>query len=139
MASLKAIRDAIKETVESAIPSITCYDTVPESPNLPAVIVQPAVGDFNVAFGRGTDRWEFDLIVLVSWGESDVAQDELDGYISGAGETSIRQAIFNARKLGLTDTDASVSAMSEYGGKTAAAMDHLGAVLRLVVVTSGTA
>lgn len=139
MASLKQIRDAIKTTVESAVPAMHGYDTVPESPNLPAFVVQPIDSDFHITMARGTDTWNFDLVVLVSWGDSDLAQDELDGYISGAGAASIRQAVFNARTLGLAGTDATVSGVTEYGVKTAAAVEHLGAVLRLTVHTSGTA
>lgn len=138
MASVTEIRDAIKTTIGAAITSLHIYDTVPDSPELPALIVQPTLSDFHVAMGRGTDRWEFDLIVLVSWGDSDLAQDQLDGYITGAGASSIRQAVFNARTLGLTAVDATIAGLSEYGIKTAAAIDHVGAVLRLVVHTSGT-
>lgn len=138
MASVTEIRDAIKTTIGAAIPTLHGYDTVPDSPELPALIVQPAGSNFHVAMGRGTDRWDFDLLVLVSWGDSGLAQDQLDGFITGAGASSIRQAVFNARTLGLTGTDATVAGLSEYGIKTAAAIDHVGAVLRLTVLTSGT-
>lgn len=139
MATLTAIRDAIKTTVGAAITTLHIYDTVPESPELPALVIQPVGSDFNRAFGRGLDGWEFDLVVLVSWGDSDLGQDQLDAFVNGSGSSSIRQAVFNASTLGLANTTANVSGMTEYGIRTAAGIDHIGAVLRLVVHSSGTA
>lgn len=140
MASLSAVRDGVKATLASAITDLHVYDTVPERPNLPAVIVQPVSADFTVAMGRGTDTWEFDLSVLVSAGDIGVGQDALDGYVSGAGARSVRQAVFNARTLGLADTDAHVARMDRYGMQfEAAGVDHVGATLRLIVHTKGTA
>jgi hypothetical protein len=139
MATLKDIRDAIKTTLEAAITSLTVYDTVPDTVNLPAVVVKPVLSNFHLAMGRGSDQWEFDLEVLVSTADLDLGQDALDGFVTGAGSDSIRQAVFNARTLGLSGTDASVSGLTEYGMQTAADIPHIAAVLRLVVVTSGTA
>lgn len=141
MASLEQIRDGIKTTIETAITTLHVYDTVPDSANvLPAVIVVPFTSDFEVAMSRGVDTWEFDLWVLVSMSEMGIKQDSLDAYVSGAGSSSIRQAIFNARTLGLSGTDAHVSQMLEYGARFATAgYPHLGARLRLLVHTPGTA
>jgi len=141
MASLEQIRDGIKTTIEAAIPSLHVYDTVPDSANvLPAVIVVPFTSDFEVAMGRGLDTWEFDLWVMVSTSEMDIRQDDLDAYVSGAGSDSIRQAIFNNKTLGLPNTNAHISQMLEYGARFATAgYPHLGARLRLLVHTPGTA
>jgi hypothetical protein len=141
MSSLSVIRDAIKSTVGTAIDALSVYDTVPESPNLPALVVMPAedAADFQTAMGRGLDTWNFDLFVLCSYAEAELGQDALDSYVTGAGATSIREAIFNAKALGLTDCSAHVASVRNYGARFAAAgIDHVGAVLRLVVLTSGT-
>jgi hypothetical protein len=141
MSSLSAIRDAIKATVGAAIDALTVYDTVPGSPNLPAVVVIPAAdaADFQVAMGRGVDQWNFDLIVLCSYAEAELGQDALDSYVTGAGDSSIREAVFSAKTLGLTDCNAYVESVRDYGARfPAAGIDHVGAVLRLVVLTSGT-
>lgn len=141
MATLEAIRDGIKTTIETAITTLHVYDTVPDSANvLPAVIVVPFTSDFEVAMSRGTDTWEFDLWVMVSMSEMGIKQDSLDSYVSGAGISSIRQAIFNNKTLGLAGTNAHVSQMLEYGARFATAgYPHLGARLRLLVHTPGTA
>jgi hypothetical protein len=140
MAGLAAIRDAVKTTLESTIASLTAYDTVPEASNLPAACVVPDTADFDIAMGRGTDTWTFDLYVLVSSADMDLAQDQLDGFVTGAGANSIRAVIYANQTLGLSQVNAHVSRMSEYGAKfRQSELDHVGAVLRLVVHTTGTA
>lgn len=140
MASLESIRDGIKTTLESAVGVLTAYDTVPDVTNLPAVVCVPDTADFDVAMGRGTDTWEFDLYVLVGTADMGLGQDALDGFITGAGPNSIRAAVFANRNLGLGDCNATITGMSDYGAKFAMAdLQHLGAILRLVVHTSGTA
>jgi hypothetical protein len=140
MSSLQAIRDAIKATVEAQIPGVFGYDTVPEVANLPAVVAMPDSADFAVAMGRGADTWELDLAVMVPWTDSDVSQDALDQLVTGAGPKSIRQVIFQNKTLGLNDVNAFISGMSDYGTAfEMASVEHLGAKLRIVVHTSGTA
>jgi len=140
MSSLQAIRDAIKSTIDGNIPDVEVYDTVPDVAHAPAVVVWPDTASFQQAMGRGLDRWEFDLYVLAQRAIADEGQDDLDSYVTGAGGNSIRQVIFQNKALGLSDVDAHVSGMSQYGARfEAAGIEHIGAVLRLVVLTSGTA
>lgn len=140
MASLKAIRVAAKATIETHIPDLTGYPTVPEAVQVPAFVVEPAPpADFLVAMGRGVDTWNFDVHILVASSDAGLGQDELDDYITGAGAKSIRQVIFNNRTLGLTDTDAHIAQLIAYGGQfESAGIAHIGATLRLVVHTPGT-
>jgi len=138
MASLQEIRDAVKTTLESNVASLSAYDTVPEAVNLPAVVLVPDKASFVMAFDRGTDSYEFDLAVLVSFGDADIAQDSLDDYVTGSGSKSIRQAIFNNKTLGLSDVNAHISEMSDYGSSfEMSSLQHIGAKLRLVVYTKG--
>jgi hypothetical protein len=140
MAALEDIRQAITDTLDT-IPGLRVTATVPDVANLPAVVILPRTTNFDMAFGRGFDEYEFDLAVLVSRAEPRTGQDALDAFITGAGSSSIRQTVFNNRTLGLSDgTQAHVSRMSDYGTQfPAAGVDHIGAVLRLVVQTIGTA
>jgi hypothetical protein len=139
VASLAQIRTALRDTVVAAIPALTGYDTIPGSPNLPAFAVIPVEADFTVAMGRGVDTWQLDVFVLVSSSDEGLGQTQLDLFVSGAGSSSVRQAVFAARGLGLTDTDAHIAAMTGYNlAFSAAQVDHIGATLRAVVHTSGT-
>jgi hypothetical protein len=141
MATLAAVRTAVASTLTAALGAGTqVYDTIPGQPVVPCVCVVPDTANFDVAMGRGTDTWEFDLIVLVPSGDNEVGQSRLDPYVTGSGDLSIRQAIFTTRTLGLSNTDAHVSRMSDYGGSFEAVdVDHIGARLRLIVHTRGTA
>ena len=140
MASLEAIRTGLKTTIEAAIAGFQVHEKVVAKPVPPCLIVLPADADFAVAMAKGTDTWNFDLIVLVPTADLIVGQTLLDPYVTGAGPSSIRSTIFAARTLGLTGTDAWIAAMTEYGGTYEyGGNSHIGATLRLVVHTTGTA
>ncbi|MFI6737440.1 hypothetical protein ACIBI9_31330 [Nonomuraea sp. NPDC050451] len=132
-------------TIQTGIPGIKCYRNIPENALvLPAVIVQPVTADFDVAFGRGTDQIDFTLLVLVAYNHLEVAQDNLDPYLSGSGSKSIRECIWNNKTLGLEgDVNAHISRMYDYGKRyngegQGQAIEQLGARLDLVVYTRGT-
>lgn len=140
MAGLGAIRDAIRTTITSNISGVEVHDTVPDVAVTPAVVIFPVESDFTTAMGRGTDRHEIDLYVLCQRAVADEGQDALDAYVTGAGSSSIRQVIFQNPTLGLASTDVTVTGMRGYGGSfETARVDHIGAILRLLVVTPGTA
>jgi len=139
MASLAAIRTAVKTTLAAEIPTLHRYDKIAAAVNTPAVVVQPATTDFLVAMGRGTDTYYLDLHVIVAESDEIVAQAQLDEYVTGAGSNSIRAAVFATRALGLASTDAHIAAMTAYGVQfESAPLAHIGATLRLVVHTKGT-
>lgn len=140
MSSVAQIRTAMKTTITTAISGLFGYDQVPEVVNLPAVVVVPRSSDFAAAMGRGLDVHEFDVIVLVSRRDDGLAQTDLDAYVTGAGSSSIRQAIWNARTLGLSDADAHVYGMESYGAEwDIGTLNHVGAVLKVRVSTTGNA
>jgi len=141
MASLSAIREALKATLVDAVTDIHGYANVPEVSNLPAVVVAPRSAEFQVAMARGMDVYMLDLIVLVSRRDDDLAQYDLDEYVTGAGVKSIRQAVWNNRTLGLADTEASVTGWrpDSYGAQfNIGDLDHVGVVLTVRVSTPGT-
>lgn len=141
MASLAQIRTALVLTIKAALgPSvINGYANVPESVVTPAFMAVPRTTDFQRAMGRGLDAYTLDVVVLISRADDQLAQDALDDFVNGFGPKSIRQAVFNARTLGI-GVDASVTGMTDYGGTfTIGAIDYVGARLNVEVLTSGTA
>jgi hypothetical protein len=140
MPTLTEIRTAIDNTVQHAIPGLRGFNEVTDVTQLPAMVVMPArdTADFTGAMGRGLDIWRFDLYLLVQRGESTVAQAALDKYVSGSGDRSLRQVFYENPSLGLDDTDAMCEGVREYGGKfQTARIEHIGAIVRLTVRTSG--
>jgi hypothetical protein len=99
----------------------------------------PRTSDFTGAFGRGLDTHIFDVIVLVSRRDDQLAQADLDPFVNGFGASSVRQAIFNTRDLGI-GVDATVTGMSDYGASfEVGQLDNVGARLAVQVLTSGNA
>lgn len=140
MASLAEIRSALAAAIEAAVADLTGYETVPESVNAPAFLVVPRLSNFETVFGRGTDQHIFDVIVLVSRRDDELAQLDLDPYVTGAGSSSIRQALWNDRTLGGVVDEARVTGMTDYGATFPVGLvDFVGARLTVEVMASGTA
>lgn len=143
MAELMAIREAIKTTIEANITGMKVYTTLPNVATVvPATLIEPNDSDFYQAMGRGTDKHEFTLLVLVSYNDLEVAQHNLDPYISGSGSSSIREVIWNNRDLGVEGYNASVGSMFDYGMRFSGSHmgrghEQFGARLSLTVYTRG--
>lgn len=139
MPSLSELREALATTITDAIEELTGYEVVPEGANPPAFIVVPRSTDFQRAFGRGLDAVSLDVLVLVSRRDDALAQYDLDPFVSSAGTSSIREAIWNNRTLGIADIEATVTSMTDYGQVVAfAGTEYLTARLTVEVLTSGT-
>jgi len=140
VAALQQVRDGIKTTLENNISGLRVYDVVPDyALNFPVAIVLPVNINFNIAMQRGTDQYTFDILVAVERGNSRTAQDKLDQYITGQGSSSLRQAIFNNRTLGLDNTDATITGVSNYAADVNLnGIDAIGANVSLEVYTKGT-
>ena len=65
MASFSTIRSAIKTTLADNISGLRVYDTIDDMINVPACVVVPTSIDFNEAMARGTDKYDFEVLVVV--------------------------------------------------------------------------
>lgn len=136
MASLSDIRAALTSYVQAAPYSLKMCPEVPALTTAGAIIMKPATADFDMAYARGLDRWDFDLIIVIGGADIVLMQKRLDGYIDGGGDQSIRKLIFNNNTLGFTDgTKAHVAGLASYGPRADAGYDHVAATLRLNVHT----
>ena len=138
MASLPAIKDAIKAVLDAALDGVNLYDFVPDNPTFPAICPLLNLIDFDVAFGRGIDTFEFELLVLTSRGSDRAGQDKMDQLVDGKGALSIRQVIFQNQTLGGVVDNAHVAGLIDYRPTDVAGVSVYSARLRLVVLTSGT-
>lgn len=141
MASLAAVRDAIKSTIDAAaITGLRCYDTAPDAPQFPCVVIIPSDATFDQTFGRGQDEYTFDLDVMAQGTSERAGQDQLDALISGVSGSSVRAAIWSTPTLGLVSTASRVTGFRDYGvALDAAGARYFRAVLELTVQTKGTA
>ena len=78
--------------------NVMVYELVPAHPTVPCIIIYPPdTIDYMVA--RATDLAVFSVLVLV--GPRDpTSQEVLEGFMSGAGDLSIREALYTDRTLG---------------------------------------
>jgi hypothetical protein len=137
VATLAQIRDGVKTTLEAAISGLKVYPRIQSVNVLPAVVVYPAEVDPLVTSGRASVSWQLDLYVLTSAGETEISQYRLDELIDTGGARSVIAALFGT-DLGLPDTDCLVTGISGYGTAYESVVpDHVGAVLRLLVHTTG--
>lgn len=144
MATLGEIRAGIKQAIQAEIDGMNVYNNVNDAVNSPACVVMPdpkEAAQFTKAMARGHDEWFINVYILVARTEAQDAQNKLDRYVSGAGQNSVRQAIYTHGDLFLEDgTDATPLSINGYGGSfDVANTNYVGAVLRLSVITPGTA
>lgn len=132
-ATLTDIRNAMATTLKNSINiRINTYAVVEDVGDLPAIVIEPYTANFEGAFQKGWDTWDFNLYVLVSRADAVSAQKLLDQLLSGHGENSIREVLHGCPDLGLSDpVDTTVYEMKGYGGAfTWYGVPHIGAILR---------
>lgn len=111
-ASVSAIRSGLATNLATISGLRTKY-RVPEVVNPPMAVVMPASIEFDKAFGRGLDSYEFNVVVFVERMDSRSAEDLLDGYAAPAGATSIKAALESNKTLSGTCSDLRVTSMRE--------------------------
>lgn len=133
--SLSEIRGALKRTIAQS--GLHVYETVPDVTNSPAAVIMPDVADYQGAMRMGGDEYTFDVAIVVAAHNIRDAQDQLDKFVTGQGEKSIREFLFRNSSLGLDDVDCSVKGFRGYGGNfKGATTNFVGAVLRVRVVVT---
>ncbi len=63
-------------------------------PTLPAALISlPAKGNYSLTYGQGMDTFQLDIVVLVSKVVDRAARNALGPFISGDGESSVRNRL----------------------------------------------
>lgn len=150
MASVQEMRNALVSAITSEIPELFSYPSIDAVVQVPCIIVSVLKADYAVSVQRGfqtavmsmgldgLQEWTFELYVLVNVQDMQTSYSELDQYVGGTGDKSIRQAIFNNDTLGGVVEDCMVLTMDQYGGQYALTkIPHTGARLTIKVLTSG--
>ena len=90
--TVSTVRDNLK-TQLSSISGLRIYDTVPDSINVPAAVVGMLDMDFDATMNRGYDRATLDIILITGRMSERSAQNTLDTYLSGSGNSSIKTVV----------------------------------------------
>lgn len=93
------VREGLKKNL-SSIKGLRCYDTIPDLPQPPAAVVGQLDFSFDLNNARGLDQANLDIYVLVQRHSERAAQDDLDKYLQGSGDYSIKAAIESDLTLG---------------------------------------
>lgn len=93
------VRNGLKANLE-AIRGIRVYEIIPTPAVAPAAIIGQLDFTFDLNNARGLDQANLDVVVLVQRLSERTGQNELDRYLAGSGDYSIKQAIESDRTLG---------------------------------------
>jgi hypothetical protein len=94
-----AVRNGLKDNLES-IPGLRVYELIPSPAVAPAAIVGQLDFTFDLNNARGLDQANLDVVVLVQSLAQKSAQTNLDKYLQGSGDYSIKAAIESDLTLG---------------------------------------
>lgn len=88
--------------------------TVPDAPTPPQAVVIPSIIQYDRAFHRGLDQYQFIITVLVGRASDRNAQSTLDAYCNPTGALSIKTAVESDRTLGGIAQTLHVTEMTSY-------------------------
>lgn len=94
-----SIREGLKKNLQT-IKGLRAYDIMPDLPQPPAAVVGQLDFTFDLNNARGLDQANLDVYVLVQRHSERSAQDNLDKYLQGSGDYSIKTAIESDLTLG---------------------------------------
>jgi hypothetical protein len=134
MASIADIRDGIAENI-STITGLRTTTTIPDNPQPPVAVIQPSSINYDRAFARGLDEYNFVVTVIVGRASERQAQRLLDLYCGGTGSSSVKTAIESNRTLSGLIQDLRVTTMRNYGTITLGEVIYLAVEFDLVVYT----
>jgi len=93
------VREGLKTNLQ-AIKGMRVYDLIPSPAVAPAAVVGQLDFTFDLNNARGLDQANLDVVVLVQRFTERTGQNELDKYLAGSGDYSIKAAIESDRTLG---------------------------------------
>jgi len=136
--SLTGIRSEIANVL-NVINSVSCYDFLPGSVDVPCIVVGlPETINYVVTFGNSGATAEIDLplLILVSATDEQSGQETLLGLLDPQGETSIRQTLYTYEDSLTQVDDIYVSEVRNVGEISVAGITYLTAELVLKAITS---
>ncbi len=126
------------ETNLQTISGLRVIDKFEGNVPVPAAVVDvPEVIDFDEVFGRGHDRWEIPVVLLVSMASERAGRTKLYEYLNSSGSTSIKTAIEDDPTLGGAADTTRVIRAENIGHYIVSGIDYLGATFICEVIAAG--
>lgn len=99
MPTISELRNGIATNL-ATIPGLRTFAYVPDEPKPPIAVVMPDTVEFDTAFARGLDTYNFIVQLLVTSASDRAAQSNIDAYLDPSGTSSIKAAIERDKTLG---------------------------------------
>lgn len=128
-----AIRDGIKANITAGVTGVRCYDTIPDSVNVPAAIVGQLDITYHTAMKPLVNSAVIEVLTVVSRMDPRTGQNSLDTYIAPTGNNSFKAAIEADPTLGGAAYDTIVT-RAQPGAITISGIDYLVYRLELEVM-----
>ena len=136
MASLTALRAGLATSL-ATISGLRASATIPDNPSPPIAVVMPGRITYDTAFGRGSDEYTFDVMLIVGRVADRASQNNLDAYCASSGSASIKAAIEADRYLGGSALDTRVTEMRDQGPLAIGDVTYLTATFAVTVIAAG--
>ncbi len=136
MASLTALRAGLATRL-ATISGLRASATIPDNPSPPIAVVMPGRITYDTAFGRGSDEYTFDVMLIVGRVADRASQNNLDAYCASSGSASIKAAIEADRYLGGSAFDTRVTEMRDQGPLAIGDVTYLTATFAVTVIAAG--
>ncbi|UUV29139.1 hypothetical protein NQK81_30755 [Amycolatopsis roodepoortensis] len=133
IAAVKAAAAAAVDTIEG----LRCFPFVPDAISPPAFFVAEVEVEYDTTFGRGMDTVYLTCRLLVSHATDRTGQEQLDGYLRGAGPLSVKQALEADPSLGGVCDAVRVQRVSGYGLYEHSNSHYYGAEWRVLIIGRG--
>ena len=110
---------------------------IPDNPQPPVAIVMPGRITYDTAFGRGSDEYQFTIMLIVGRVADRASQTNLDAYCASSGNASVKAAIEGDRTLGNNALDCRVTEMTNQGSLAIGDVTYHTAEFSVTVIAAG--
>jgi hypothetical protein len=110
---------------------------IPDNPTPPVAVVMPGRITYDTAFGRGSDEYQFTIMLIVGRVADRASQTTLDGYCESSGTRSVKAAIEGDRSLGGKALDCRVTEMANQGSLAIGDVTYHTAEFNVSVIAAG--
>ena len=110
---------------------------IPDNPQPPVAVVMPGRITYDQAFGRGSDEYQFTIMLIVGRVADRASQTTLDAYCESSGARSVKAAIEADRSLGGKALDCRVTEMTNQGSLAIGDVTFHTAEFSVTVIAAG--
>lgn len=136
MTSLTDLRTGLANRL-ATIHGLRSSATIPDNPQPPVAVVMPGSITYDTAFGRGSDEYEFTVMLIVGRAADRASQTNLDAFCASSGTASVKAAIEADPSLGGKALDCRVTQMTNQSSLGIGDVTYHTAEFNVTVIAAG--